>query len=353
MDFSLKTFITIGLPTLMTPIAVRAAEVFHIPDLCPLEQMSLVLSNPSKDPQRAWIQIRKDSDIDELQQELPAQSKLKFSAASFLKTREAFSVKANSTDKVQVFLQCTQHEELQINSITSPEVSHVFINGTQSVKLHLLNLFLGENKIHLKAIDDQGVVFSERTLSIKNSYDTESLKWILTRPALRIDISAEHRIHSEVLYEQDGVERQSPSVSLKPALLPVDSEKAYFLVSTRQTQATAAFVIALDDASTIAKAREQIDQPELEKIVVAQVTLGSGNFNRAMLAKDKSPYSWSVSKIDAFADFAQIDCDGNPDLVEERLEKKLQEGGRICFWRYRVTRELTPIEVATGILLKP
>ncbi len=69
--------------------------------------------------------------------------------------------------------------------------------------------------------------------------------------------------------------------------------------------------------------------------------------------KDKSPYSWSVNRVDAFADFAHIDCDGSPDITEERLMQKLNEGGRICFWRYRVVRELKAEEVSSGKLTKP
>ena len=101
------------------------------------------------------------------------------------------------------------------------------------------------------------------------------------------------------------------------------------------------------------KALIEIKNPMLAKIVVAGIELGNGGFNRALLAKDKVPYSWSVYRVDAFADFAHIDCDGSPELVEERIAQRLSEGGRICFWRYRVVRELKPSEINSGSLSKP
>ncbi|MDG0818198.1 BP74-related protein [Bdellovibrio svalbardensis] len=353
MDKRLKTIIGVCSLILMTHLPAKASEVFYSPDLCAPEELNLVLINNSDQPLKAWTQVRSKMDIDEIQFDIPAQTKSKISGDEFLKSRQAFTVKTNDNDKLQVILQCAHRPELSLGTFTSPEVTHLFSKPTQSLKIHLLNLFLKSNSVKMKALGSLGEVIEERSITLENYYDTESLKWILPRPVSRLEISGTDRLHSEVLYESQDVELQSKGSALKNVTFNVNPEKTYFLVSTKNQNPSGAFVIALDEAQKIATAREQIADPELEKIVVATVSLGSGNFNRAFASPDKSPYSWSVSQVDAFADFAHIDCDGSPDLVEERLERKLLEGGRICFWRYRVVRELSPLEVSTGLLLKP
>lgn len=353
MELRLKTII--GISSLIWTLASSAqgSEVFYAPDLCAPQDLNVVLVNPGKEPLKAWLQVRIGNDIDEIQQEIDSESKVKVSGEEFLKHHQAFTVKTPSNNKLQVVLQCSGMDEVMLGTTTSPTISYQLPEASQSLKLHLLNLYLKSNTVHLKAFAADGAVMAERTTTLQNSYDTQSLKWILPSPAVRVDIQAEARLNAVVLYESRNLELQSPSVVSNPVRFNVDTNKVYFLVSTREEHPDAAFVIALDDPQKIATAREQITHPELEKIVVAKVGLGSGNFNRAFMSADKSPYSWSVTQVDAFADFANIDCDGNPDLVEERLQRKLMEGGRICFWRYRVVRELTPLEVMTGLLLKP
>lgn len=353
MDKRLKTLIGVAILVFMKSQVAQASEVFYAPDLCSPQELNLVLINNTKQPLTAWTQVRASSNIDEIELDIPAQSKLKVSGDEFLKNRQAFTVKTSSDDKLQVVLQCRHLTELVLSGFTSPEVTHNFAKPSQSLKIHLLNLFLKSNVISLKALDSFGQVVAERSITLKNYYDTESLKWLLPRPVSHLEITGADRLHSEVLYESQELEVQSVASTLKNVTFKVNPAKTYFLVSTRDKNPKAAFVIALDESQKIATAREQIAHPELEKIVVASVGIGSGNFNRAFMAPDKSPYSWSVNQVDGFADFAHIDCDGNPDLVEERLERKLLEGGRICFWRYRVVRELSALEVATGLLLKP
>ncbi|MGZ6395786.1 MAG: BP74-related protein, partial [Pseudobdellovibrionaceae bacterium] len=67
-----------------------------------------------------------------------------------------------------------------------------------------------------------------------------------------------------------------------------------------------------------------------------------------------SPWSWQVVEAQNYADFAHISCDGTPALVEERLNSWLQEtGGTICFWNYRVVRELTLRELTQQFTQQP
>ncbi len=98
-------------------------------------------------------------------------------------------------------------------------------------------------------------------------------------------MEAQERVSSLLTYDSEGEEKLSPASALKPVTLPVDTGKTYFLVSTKEAKPDEAFVIALQDPKMIATAREQIQNPTLEKIVVAGIELGNGGFNRAFFSK--------------------------------------------------------------------
>lgn len=352
MDFGIKTSIGIGSMILITSLTAGASQTYYSPVLCAPENLTLFVTNKTKEPQRVWTQVRFGTEIDERHHDLEPQGKIKIRGTSFLPETTGFSVKSWEKNVVQITSTCTDSFSTVLTDLTSPEVTHWLPAKIQTVKLHLLNLFLKPNQIHLKAFNSQGAVIGEKTVSLEKYYDTSAFKWTLPQAISRLEIQGEERLHSILSYDNGVEEKISPGIALKPVTMSVDPAKTYFLVSTKEAQASEAFVIALDKAETIAVAREQIRNPQLEKIVVAGIELGHGGFNRAFLARDKAPYSWSVNRVDAFADFAHIDCDGSPDLTEERLEQKLNEGGRICFWRYRVVRELTAEEVSSG-RLKP
>jgi hypothetical protein len=264
-----------------------------------------------------------------------------------------FALKSLNSKAFRFSLSCEEGPTWTAGSLTSPQVTHYVPDGSRSFKIYLSNLFLKKQKVSLRAYSKTQNLIAEQEITLENSYDTKTIKWSLTEDVSRIDVVGTDRLHSDIFFIQNNKEIQSPGLVGHPTRLPASEEKTYFLVSTKSASTDEAFVIALDDPAKIATAREQISNPSLEKIIVAGVELGDGGYNRAFLSRDKSPYSWSVNRVDAFADFAHIDCDGSPDLMEERLEQKLSEGGRICFWRYRVVRELTLEEVRSGVLKQP
>lgn len=352
MDFGIKTLITLGSLILFASLPAGASQTFYSPALCAPEDLTVVVQNKSKNFQRIWTQIRLGEELDEIHQDLEAGQTLKIRGTSFLNEKMGFSVKSWDRNAVSVSSVCANSFSAPLTDLTSPEVSHWLPSSVRTVKLHLLNLYLKSNSVKLIAYSRSGEVLGEKTLELEKYYVTSELKWSLSREVARIEVKGTHRLHSLLTYDGGDSEKVSPAVALAPVRLEVDPGKTYFLISTKTARPDEAFVIALDTPETIATAREQIRNPALEKIVVAGIELGNGGFNRAFQSRDKAPYSWSVSRVDAFADFAHIDCDGSPDIVEERLLQKLNEGGRICFWRYRVVRELSADEVASG-KLKP
>jgi hypothetical protein len=351
MDFSIKSALTLGLLATVASFQAKASEIVYAPAFCEPRLLQLTVFNQTNQHQAFWTQVRSGDDILEELYELNPKEQIVVKGSNFLNTSSAFSVKFWSKNSLRIQASCSGYSSFPLNQTTSPKVEHWLPGPGKTIKLHITNLFIKNNIVSLKALNSVGAVVEEKQVVIDKYYDTQILKWKLPASASHVAVEAEERIHSIVFYEENNLEKASPGVSLNPVPLTVDASKTYFLVSTKDAQPTESFVIALDNPQMINTAREQIRNKDLEKIVIGGIELGNGGFNRAFSAKDKSPYSWSVYRVDAFADFAHIDCDGTPDLTEERLLKKLNEGGRICFWRYRVVRELSPTEVSSGKLI--
>lgn len=349
MDFSIKTSIGISSLVLLTSLGAKAANIVYAPAFCEPSELTLTAINKTTQPQRLWTQVRIADEIQEDFHDIAAKSELKIAGASFLHEKTGFSLKTWDKNSLQITATCDNSSSITLNDFTSPHVSHKLPAPVKTVKIYLLNLFLNANPVKLKAFNRLGFLLEEKQLTLEKYYDTTTLKWTLPDDLGHIEIEGQERLHSFLFYAaSDGSEKNAPVLAKKTVSFQVDTSKTYFLVSTKTARPDESFVIALTDPQMIATAREQIKNKSLEKIVVAGIELGNGGFNRAFSSRDKSPYSWSVYRVDAFADFAHIDCDGSPDQTEERLLQKLNEGGRICFWRYRVTQELTPTQVATG-----
>lgn len=350
MDLGIKTSIGIFSFVTLLGSASQASEVFYATGFCEPSSLTLQVKNTSKEAQHLWTQVRYNDELVERSFEVSAQGQVVIEGSQFLTEKNGFSLKAWNKKTLQMTLKCSDRGHVTLTDLSTPEVSHWLPTPAKSIKLHVMNLFLKSNSVKLKAFNAKGSLVEEKELRIESYYDTESLKWTFTEPVSRIDVQGQERLSSVLFFDSGSEEKSAPGFSLKPATLPVDSSKTYFLVSTKEARPEESFVIALTESAQIATAREQIKNKNLEKIVVAGIELGHGGFNRSFSSRDKAPYSWSVNRVDAFADFAHIDCDGSPELTEERLLQKLNEGGRICFWRYRVVRELTPQEVSSGAL---
>lgn len=353
MDISFKTSVSIAILILATHLPAKAIDVSYVPAFCPSERLRVHFKNTTPRDQRVWTQVRIEGELIEKHYDLQPREETKIAGTDFLIENRGFSLKSFEPQSVQYRLSCDNQAAATPTSTTSPQVEHKFPLGTRMATVHLLNLFLNSNTVQLRAYSAGNTLVDSRKITLENYYDTESFRWNFSTSIHRIEILGQQRLHSFAFFKDiQGREKQSPSLPLGIPALNADPDKVYFLVSTKETSAQESFVIALDDPQMIQTARDQLHNPAFEKIIVAGIELGHGNYNRSFSAKDRAPYSWSVHRVDAFADFAHIDCDGSPDLTEERLYQKLNEGGRICFWRYRVTRELTYQEVVRG-QLKP
>lgn len=112
--------------------------------------------------------------------------------------------------------------------------------------------------------------------------------------------------------------------------------KRYFEVRNKEN--TESYVIELSDPDLIRKAEQAIANNK-KYLVVAEITSGHGHFNQDLSQKNHPAWSWHPSRVLDINDFASIECDGSPSLVERFLKTKLQNP-KICFWNYYISRPL-------------
>lgn len=223
------------------------------------------------------------------------------------------------------------------------------VTTLENYSLYMMDLGSSEQKIDIIYKTKNNVLLKKDTIELANSRILKTLLLNPPKDAFYIDLKGENRFATWLfdsknlpLNFQSQIEETTPDDSL-----------TYFLVAPRGVNGEPEdemFTIATDDVAIIKKAQEQIQNPSLEKIIVAGIKKGTNSFNRDWQSPNKTPFSWFVNRIDSFADFAHISCDGSPNQVEEHLNAHINTGGRICFWRYRIIRELSRSEVAKGKL---
>lgn len=327
---------------LFTQRTYAKSSIFHSPLVCSREELSLEVSNSESQDISFWTQTEHPF-IQEQRWIVPAQGRLRLTGGDFLTQDTPFSVKTFAPLRVQV--SCSG-QNWDLTTVTNHEREmnpHPSLHGHQ----YLLNLSPGSNSIQIEYFDAKNTLLGTDKIEFSDYYQSKKAKRTFNRTISSIRYRALGRF--QVLYSSEqGPEFIRPGKN--PKLHPINSKK-YFLVA-RKESAEESFVIALDDPKMIATAREQITHRQLEKIIVGRIAAQHGNFNRPMTEKLSTPYSWHVYHVDSFADFAHIDCDGTPEFFEERVIEKLgpQGQGRICFWAFRVVRELTTNEVQTGRL---
>ena len=84
-------------------------------------------------------------------------------------------------------------------------------------------------------------------------------------------------------------------------------------------------------------------------MLFARIQKDHQGFNRNWSKAEKNFWSWSTSEVPNFADIGSTACNGIPQEVEDRIDYWATDPGQICFWNYRVKKELSPSQVAAGL----
>jgi hypothetical protein len=319
------------------------AENYYSPLLCAAEEVSLRAQNPTDTPQDFWFQDLGTAPFNETYVSVKAKSQLNIELKDFgydAKTT-ALSVKThNSTLSFQGFCKSTQ-TSWKLESLNSPWKKISVLNSTPSLTLDLANLSHQKNPVEVTVEDILGLTTSQ-TLLLPEEFSKSSLQVPIPWGVRSVKIQGLGRwtgkafdfAGREIALEEDTVTNPTPP------------NARYFLFQSQDASSQDSFVVPMTNQKLIQETLEQIQNPQSARLLVARIDKSLEGFNRDFSSATKTPWSWSVVEAQNYADFAHISCDGTPGLVEERLNSWLVEtGSTICFWSYRVVRELNPQEL--------
>lgn len=310
------------------------AEVFRWPKLC--AEQTLTIENKSAKEQAFWLQEWDRMIINETDYAIPASSKIEISLSNdpsnTLQDYSLLMLDGKSSDFV-FNTYCSPKNSIPVDSFEGGVVYYK-ISSHSTSEIQLKNLFPGRNTFFVEEVN-----LLKRTAPLEIDVESRELFTFAFKPSSPstwVKIWATERFHSAI-YTSSNV--------LKPSYIDIQrsiasSDEKYFLMGPQYGQGDQ-FVVKIKDPAMVQTAREQITNPRLQKIVFAKIALGHQGFNRNFIKKEKSFWSWSVTEVTNISDFGSTACNGFPQLVEDQAESWVNGPGKICFWSYRIKKELT------------
>lgn len=314
------------------------ARVFHWPELCPNGE--IILNNKNSRDIKVWLQKFNSGLMSETEITLSANSKTSYKLEA-LKPNERHSLLSpNANHSLHVKYICNSIEY----STTTIEGGIVEFSNSDSKQLIIQNLYSDKNMITINLLDSKRQVLKSSNFELasfektKYNLNLKNINWNF------VQIKTTYK-YAVFLINSDN---NSLPVSVLPQKSRLDVTESYFLVSPRESGGDD-FIVKINNIELISKARELIKNPQNEKMLFAKIQKDPMGFNRNWNNKEKSFWSWSVSEVTNFDDLGSIACNGTPQSVEDRIDYWIQDPGQICFWNYRIKKELNASEVSNGI----
>jgi hypothetical protein len=339
----MKTLLWFGILTIFAGSA-QAAH-FYSPILCSLEETYLKVQNKSSEPQSFWFQALGSSPFTESQVEVKAHGNLSLALLDYYHNNEtAIAIKTqNNSLTFKAFCSANQLT-WNIETAPSPWKKLSLPPKNSRLRFYFANLSQQTNSLEItyespwRHLGSHAVVLSE-------AFAATSMDLELPLGTTSVKVHGQGRWTGKALTPKD----QELFFKEETMVLKDTPPTRYFLFESRDHESPGPrdnFILPLENPKLIAESLEQIAHPDQARLLVARIEKSRSGLNRDFSSVVKSPWSWQVVEAQNYADFAHISCDGSPALVEERLNSWLIEtGGTICFWSYRVVRELTPQEI--------
>ena len=318
------------------------AKVLFWPDFC--NTGTLHVTNTGSYEKYVWLQKFDDQLQSETELAVGAQSTLNVHVEKNNEAERNSLLFYDSTSQIKARFTCAT--ESHPTSLYDGGLLTYKRTGSNHHKIWLQNIYSDINDIKIKIFDKQTQLIKELNLSL-NKNESKALSLDSYYQWQNVQISGLNKFSSFLL---NGNGSEKPALS-EPITTTIDTKATYFLVGSRSGEDDT-FVVKITDEKLITQARQLIKNPNTEKIVFAQVQKNHQGFNRNFNNPSKSLWSWSTSEVTSFADFGSTSCNGHPQILEDRIDSWLEYPGRICFWDYRLKKELSIEEVQTG-KLKP
>ncbi len=305
------------------------AHVLHWPELC--HTAELKITNPTAQTQPIWLQKFRQTLISETEYEIPARTTSSVPVEKITAADRHSLLTSNS--KLEVTYSC--------NGLTYPV--NALEGGVLTFKIK------GENELWL-----QNLYTDANTVRIEHEKSSEEIvlaslesRRVALSAGSFVKVSATNKISAFIL-SPNGAEAPA---KVEPRTSDVDSAGVYFSVGPRTGDGDT-FTVQIRNPALFAKARDLIAHPQKEKMLFARIQKNHQGVNRNWNSSEKNFWSWSASEVTNLSDLGSTSCNGTPQAVEDRMDYWVDDPGFICFWNYRVKRELSPAEVSTGVLSK-
>lgn len=340
----MKTLLWLSLSLVFSQVSPALADNYSSPILCKLSESYLLVENTSEEPQSLWFQDLGSSPFMEKHYEIaPEATRILALEKDFAEGTSAFAIKTHNKALKFTALCHNTKQNWRVDKSHSPWKSLKIPAGLKTLRLHLVNLAQTQNPVQIQLNHSSGL-----SLNLPEEFSKTSLEIAIPAGATQLQIRAEGRWGGKAFSESNQ------ELELEEEIKIIEKVPTTRYFQFRASGSNESFVVPLDDAKLINQSLEQIANPDKARLFVARIGKSLSGTNRDLLSPQKAPWSWEVLEAQNYADFAHISCDGSPSVVEERLKDWIQNtGGTICFWNYRVVREVPLTEIRQSPGLSP
>lgn len=317
------------------------AENLYAPLVCDPSQAQLVVVNKSKKTQNFLIHSLKEDDFDIFGEEVQGQQTLQRPFLNY-SNKGSFLHLYSEGNHLQFFQTCPDHKVVVFSKSTNPKKSWAL--NSSNHKLYFLNLFPKPQSFMLRYFDKHKTLIKEDSFVSGDYQKTFELNLEIPASATTVEVESLHR-WSGVLFDNTKNTFAQPTSTL-PNIAKVDPIHTYFLVD--RTDSSDSFILALTDPQQIQEARDILSK-SVSKIVVADIGVAAGNYNRSLTGTDRSPWSWEIKRFAGFGEIGSDYCQGNASRSETFIQYWLPQS-HICFISYHLKKELSLQEVQQGFL---
>lgn len=319
---------------LLSPIA--KGTVLHWPE-CASGLLSV--QNTTTETQRVYLQTFDPTLKSEVSYQIPK-----------LQTIQIPVDKKNTTERnALLYFSNARNIKANLNCQNKNYGSTSLEGGIQTFKkselaqqiIYLKNLFTEKNKFKIELLDRYRKPLRIVTKDLKSN-EQRKIMLLNNSELFYIRVSAESKFASfnlTTLGSQNAMIADSDRVP--------EPSGVFFEVAPRDGIGDS-FTVQIQNPDLIAKARQQISDPSLEKMLFAKIQKGHHQQNRNLASITKNFWNWAVLEVTNIADIGSTSCNGLPQMVDDRIDFWTTNPGRICFWTYRIKREVPALEIATG-----
>jgi hypothetical protein len=320
------------------------------PVLCKPAEAYILATNQSSETAPFWFQQLGSKPFTEKLLEVEAQQTRVFPFSELpapISTAVALKTREGSPWQLQTFCKGDSKARALGNTV-SPWKTFQRPPTTKGAVLSLVNLSQQRNAVEISYYSERHFLGLQK-LILEAGFARTDVELSFPEFTESFQVKAQGRWTGLALNER----QQELPFSEDTVFLEKLPEARYFLMKARSDQVEESFVVPLTNPKMISESLDQIAHPEKARLFVGKIQKNLEGVNRDLSNAVAAPWSWQAEGLQ-YADFASITCDGTPSIVEERVDDWIATtGGAICFWNYRVVKELTAQEVQKPSLRSP